>query len=327
MPDVMELIGVVPAPDWGAWEPLALTMLTSGAAALILACLSPMSGRENRFARPFSLAALAAGLAGQAALFVSLEQPLRAYEFFLHPSFTSWTAIGAYIVPLFLISALAMALRTRKPGESNRLCSALAMLPALAVFVYATNEIRACIGRSLWTSPFVPPAFVLAGLAGGVGLAACLASRQKSHGPGSAATALAGFSALTATGCTVMALILPAPEGFAAAVSPWWHAPEMLCLLATAVALIGWRKPRHGALAAGLAGILTGYLLSWKLIHMGQAFACNAATVADKAALLDLVSGPSLLAASGTAGLLIALGILLPVLLPENNSGPARALP
>jgi Ni/Fe-hydrogenase subunit HybB-like protein len=295
-------------------------MLTSGAAALILACLSQLSGREERFARPFSLAALAAGLAGQAALFVSLEQPLRAYEFFLHPAFTSWTAIGAYVVPLFLVGSIAMALRTRQSQASNRLVVALALLPAVAVFVYATNEIMACTGRAAWASPFVPPTFVIAGLAGGVGLAACFASRRKPHGPDSPAASLAGFSAFAAAGCAVMALILPAPAGFAAATSSCWHAPETLCLLTTVVALLGWRTPRRGAMAAGLAGVGGGFLLYWKLIYMGQAFARNAATVADKAALLDLVSGPSLLAVAGTAGLLAALMTLLPVWLPEKNA-------
>lgn len=314
MSEVTELIGVVPAPDWGAWEPLALSMLTAGAAALILACLTLLRGKGERAARPFSLAALIAGLTGQSALFVSLEQPLRAYEFFLHPSSTSWTAAGAYIVPVFLLAALGLVVRTRAPHPGGRLFAALALVPGIAVFVYATNEIMACVGRALWTSPYVPPLFLLAGVAGGLGLAACLAD-GRSAGP--LVRTLGGYSALAAGGCAAMALLLPAPAGFAAEVTVWWHAPGLLCLLAVIAAVIAWRRGRLGAFVAGLCSLSASFLLFWKLIQMGQAFPRDAATVMDKAVFLDLLSGPSLLALAGTVGLLVALGALVPMLLPE----------
>ncbi len=297
MPEAMELIGVVPAPDWGAWEPLALGLLTAGAAALCLAGILSVCGRGGRTVRPLALAALAAGLCGQAALFVSLEQPLRAYEFFLHPSFTSWTAAGAYIVPVFLLCA------------------------ALAVFVYATNEIMACVGRELWTGPLVPLLFVVAGLAGGLGLAACFAAGARASGsPDAVSRALAGSAALAVAGCTVLAVILPASAGFAAVVSPWWHAPDALCLLAACIALAGWRGGGRGAYVAGIAGLAGGFSLFWKLVQLGQAFPRSAATVADRAAFFDLASGPSLLAIAGTAGLLLALCLLLPMVAPERPS-------
>lgn len=317
MPDVMELVGVVPAPDWGALEPLALGMLTAGAAALILAALTLLWGRGERLARPFSLAALIAGLCGQSALFVSLEQPLRAYEFFLHPSTTSWTAAGAYIVPVFLLTAFGLVWRTRRPRPTNRSLAALALLPGIAVFTYATNEIMACVGRALWTSPMLPPLFVLAGLAGGIGLTACLAGGRDAD-PG-VTRALAGYAALGAGACAALAVFLPAPAGFAGAVSLWWHAPDLLCLLALVAAVLGWKSAGRGLYVAGIAGLAADFLLFWKLIQLGQAFPRDAATVADKAAFLDLLSGPSLLALAGTAGLLLALGLLVPALLPEKT--------
>jgi hypothetical protein len=321
MSEVMELMGVVPAPDWGAWEPLALGLLTAGAAALCLAGVLSVFGRGGRAVRPLALAALAAGLCGQAALFVSLEQPLRAYEFFLHPSFTSWTAAGAYIVPVFLLCAALTVFASRGARPVARPLAALAAAAGLAVFVYATNEIMACVGRELWTSLLVPPLFVVAGLAGGLGLAACFAAGARASGsPDAVSRALAGSAALAVAGCTVLAVILPAPAGFAAVVSPWWHAPGALCLLAACVALAGWRGGGRGAYAAGIAGLAAGFLLFWKLIQLGQAFPRNAATVADRAAFLDLASGPSLLAIAGTAGLLLALCLLLPMVAPEKPS-------
>ncbi|WP_029460623.1 NrfD/PsrC family molybdoenzyme membrane anchor subunit [Solidesulfovibrio alcoholivorans] len=320
MPEVMELMGAVPAPDWGAWEPLALGLLTAGAAALCLAGILSVFGRGGRTVRPLALAALAAGLCGQAALFVSLEQPLRAYEFFLHPSFTSWTAAGAYIVPVFLLCAALLVLASRGARPVARSLAALAAA-GLAVFVYATNEIMACVGRELWTGPLVPPLFVVAGLSGGLGLAACFAAGARVPGsPDAASRVLAGFAALAVAGCTVLAVILPAPAGFAAVVSPWWHAPGALCLLTACVALAGWRGGGRGAYAAGIAGLAGGFLLFWKLVQLGQAFPRNAATVADRAAFLDLASGPSLLAIAGTSGLLLALCLLLPVVAPEKPS-------
>jgi len=315
MSEVMELVGVVPAPVWSAWEPLALSMLTAGAAALILAALPLVRGGAGRLSRPFSLAALCAGLTGQAALFVSLEQPLRAYEFFAHPSFTSWTAAGAYIVPLFLLAALFMALRTRSPRPAGKVLPWLALAAGAAVFVYATNEIMACVGRALWTSPLLPVAFVAAGLSGGVGLAACLSS---SGGGQTLDRTLAGYAALGVAACAVLCLVLPAPAGFASSVSVWWRAPDILCLAAVLAALAGWRRPVLD-LASGLSGLAGGFLLFWKLIQMGQAFPRMASTVDDKAAFLDLFSGPSLLALAGTAGLLLALAVLLPALLSDKS--------
>lgn len=323
MSEVMELVGVVPAPDWGAFEPLALGLLTAGAAALFLACLVLLRGRGGRLARLFSLAALSAGLGGQAALFVSLEQPLRAYEFFLHPSFTSWTAAGAYIVPVFLGCALLLVLRTRDPRPLGRPWAALALVPAIAVFVYATNEIMACIGRALWTSPVLPLLFVIAGLAGALGLTTCLACGGRAANDGATPVrVLAGYCVLAGAGCTAMSFLLPAPAGFAGAVSLWWHAPGFVCLLATLLALACWRRQQWGALVSGLAALLGDLMLFWKLIQMGQAFARNAATVDDKAAFFDLLLGSSLLALAGICGLLVGVGLLLPVFLPEKTLTP-----
>lgn len=322
MPDVLELVGALPTPQWGAWEPLALSLLTAGAAALILAAVAAWQGRAP--ARPFALAALAAGVSGQAALFVSLEQPLRAYEFFLHPSFTSWTAAGAYIVPAFLACALLLAWRTRAPGSAGRLPAVAALAAGIAVFVYAANEIMACLGRALWTGPLVPPIFLVAGLSGAVGLAACLAGSSRLTG--ALARTLAGYAALAVAGCTVLAAILPPPPGFAGAVSLWWRAPEALCLLAAVVALAGWRRPGLGIFAAGLAGLAGDFLLFWKLIQLGQAFPRAAATVADKAAFLDLFTFPSLLAVAGIGGLLLALAALLPRVLPQKPLSASQGL-
>jgi predicted membrane protein len=326
MPSVIELVGPVPTPDWGAWEPLALTLLTSGAAALILACLAGLFSRRQRAARPLALAALAAGLAGQAALLISLEQPLRAFELFTRPHFTSWTAVGAFAVPLFLLCAALAAYRARAPRSLGRGFSALALWPAAVVFVYATNEIMACTGRGLWTGPLTPAVFLAAGLSGAVGLACSMAARTDAqndiqigaaHGAGSLAASLAGLSAFGAFLCAALAFALPKPDGFAAATSLWWHAPEVLCLCCAGLAAAGWRRPAHLAPAAGAASLLASFLLYWKLITMGQAFARTASTVADKAAFLDLVSWPTLLATAGAAGLLLALAAVLPALLPE----------
>ncbi|EPR44542.1 Polysulfide reductase NrfD [Desulfovibrio sp. X2] len=323
---VIELANVVPAPVWSAWEPLALSMLTSGAAALLLACLAALPGKGSaspEAQRPLALAALCAGLAGQAALFVSLEQPLRAYEFFLTPSSTSWTALGAYMVPLFLLAALLAVVLTRRGPGLPRAFAAAAVLPAAGVFVYATNEIMACVGRALWTGPLTPLVFLAAGLAGGAGLSCAHAALA---GNARAARPLGLLAALGALLCALLAFLLFAPGGFAAYTDGWWHAPEVLCLIAAAAAtvvlLAGLESsPLFGALA-GIAGLLASLLLFWKLIAMGQSFARNASTFSDGAAFLDILSGRALLAMAGTAGLLLALGVLVPALLPVRI--PAR---
>ena len=171
----------------------------------------------------------------------------------------------------------------------------------------------------MWTGPLVPPAFLVAGLAGGIGLAEYLALRLDPSRRGLPQTSLAAPCAAAAAGCALMALALPTPQGFASATTLWWHTPEALCLLLAAAALAARRHPARLAFAAGPAALLSALLLYWKLINMGQAFARNAATVADKAALLDIISGSALMAVAGAAGLLLALAALLPILLPEQS--------
>ena len=88
----------------------------------------------------------------------------------------------------------------------------------------------------------------------------------------------------------------------------------------------GWRRPGLGVFAAGLAGLAGDFLLFWKLIQLGQAFPRSAATVADRAAFLDLFTFPSLLALAGIAGLLLALATFLPMLLPQKPLPASQGL-
>lgn len=72
-----------------------------------------------------SCIALACGIMG---VFVPLEQPFRVWEFAAHPSFSSWTAWGAYILPLCLLSVLAVLWQSGKEQTATAVAPAAAAL-------------------------------------------------------------------------------------------------------------------------------------------------------------------------------------------------------
>lgn len=309
MDSVLELGGVVPQPVWGAWEPVALMLLASAAGALLLAALGHRVGILSRWVGVFTFTALMAGVAGQVALLGSLEQPLRAYTLYVHPSFTSWTAVGAYVVPLFVVCAASALWQLRVRKELGRVHLLVCTGAACAVFVYASGEIMACTGRIMWGSPLVPVGFVAGGVAGACGLA-CLWGPRAGQGRGLVAL---GLGATLVVG--VLTMLMAPPAGYGRGVTMWWHTPELVTLLGGLLVFAGWHRSAVQVLA-GSAAVTGAFMLFWKLVYMAQVFARSTATFSDKAAMLDVLSGPSLLVVAGMAGLLLALGCLLPRLLP-----------
>lgn len=317
MTDFMELSNVQAALPWGAWEPLALFFLAAGAAAGLLAALAALLGRDVRQVRVCGIAALTSGLVGQTCLLMGLEQPLRAYEFYLRPHFTSWTAWGAYIIPLFLLACLLLLWQSRK--RRVPLWSALAALVAAAfVFLYASREILESVGRVLWITPLLPVAFVVAGLAAACGFVAMLSPR-----PGSA-TPLPSAAVTGAFLCAALAALFRAPQGYAAYATVWWNAPALTALAAAFLALGCLRLFRLPRVAAGLACV-SAFMVFWKVIHMGQAFDRSASTFSDAAAWLDIISPASLLALAGGAGLWLAAAVILSMAFPPAAAGSRPA--
>lgn len=311
----MELSNITPPHVWRAWEPLAFFFLTAGAAATILAALAALRRSTFHAARLFGIVSLACGITGQASLLLGLEQPLRAYELYLRPQFVSWTAWGGFLIPLYLLCTLPLVWPRRKPRVAP-VWIALAVAAACFVFVYAASEILDCIGRALWLSPWLPVAFVLAGLCGALGFACLTASRELA-----AASMLPWAAAAAAFFCVPLSLAFPPPEGFARFATIWWHGPEMLCL---AAALIAALRPRRWFRLTGAMTCLSAFMVFWKIIHMGQAFGRSASTFSDAAAFLDILSPAALLSVAGGAGLWLAQVVILRMLFPAAAVDSAR---
>jgi hypothetical protein len=319
MADIRDLVPFVAAPQWGAWEPVALSMIVSGAMAMVAASLASWQAGNQARTSLFafvSVCALACGLYGVS---VPLEQPWRAWEFYARPAFTSWTAWGAWLAPLCLVCGLVLLWRMRPGRGAPRAMSLSGLASGCLVLAYATGEVRACVGRELWASPWSTLALLAAGATGAAGLAVLLGPCVPGgDGPVSAyRRKLSLACALMAVCCLLPALLVRAPEGFAPLVGPWWHGPEVLMALAGTCALaVGSRRPRAMA-ARGAAGVLAAVLLTWKIIHMGEIFGRNASLYPARLAFSDLVSAEALAAFTGTAGLMLLLALALPRLMPS----------
>lgn len=317
MPDFMELSNVRAALPWGTWEPLALFFVSAGAAAALLACAAALLRRDSTLVRACGIAALASGAAGQASLLMGLEQPLRAYEFYLRPHFTSWTAWGAYVIPLLLLGSLLLVWRSRRVRVSPLWC-----LPALAgavlVFVYAGNEIRECVGRALWATPLLTPTLVVAGLTAACAFTALAVPAERAARP--PFLSLVVFAVIGAFLCAAATVLYRPPAGYAAFATLWWNAPGLVALGAAILALVCLRLFHLPRLAA-VPVCLSAFMVYWKIIHMGQAFDRAASTFSDADAWADIFSPSSLLALAGGAGLWLALILVLGLLFPVRAAG------
>jgi hypothetical protein len=317
MSNLINVLPLTSGPVWGAWEALALALLTSAGAGMCLAALLTLAGRSASVARPLIIMSLTTALVGLVALAMGLEQPQRAWEFLSTPSATSWTAVGAYIVPLFVVCCALAFFRARQRGVPGKPLLLVAALFGLAVLAYASLEIGSCVGRQMWTSPWLPLAFAAAGVTGASGLAfgAGVGADEPAN-----ARVLAGVLAVAALVSGLALLALP-PSAPLSGGWFWWHLPDILCLLAGGVSLLGWSQPGRFRLLLSGAGIVTVLLAYWKIILMGQSISRLGLTFSGGGALTATLTGSALLALAGCLGLLVAGGILLTSIWPATQAG------
>lgn len=131
MREIIDLVPFVNAPEWGAWEPLALTMILAGGVSTLGAGIAVL-----RRAKPFmvyvlavaAISSLACGLLG---VFVPLEQPLRVWEFAaILPS-----APGQPGEPTFCPCAFcALWFWFGRAAKNSRSTAALHLRPCVLVF-------------------------------------------------------------------------------------------------------------------------------------------------------------------------------------------------
>lgn len=325
MHEFIDLVPFVQAPEWGAWEPLALTMILAGGIAAIAAGIAALRRMQPALVQIFALTALCAVASGLLGVFVPLEQPLRVWEFVAHPSFSSWTAWGAYILPLCLLSVLLLLWQSGAGRNSSRLAGAAAVCMGILALAYATGEVRACLGRALWTGYWSQLGLLAAGFAAASGLALLAGLRLLFDDfacGGEHAVLLLKLGGVCLGGnllCVLMALFMGAPQGYAPYVDMWWHGPEaLMALLALCTIACGNGSAARLAMR-GVCAVFSAILLLWKIIHMGEIFGRNATLYPARAAFTDLLTLDALTAFSGTLGLLVVLAVVLPTVLPSSQ--------
>jgi tetrathionate reductase subunit C len=317
MPKVIELVNVPPTLTWEILEPLALALLTAAACAILLAGGLTVAGRGRQTRGGLFVTGIAAAITGLGALTLSLGNPFHLYMFMVSPSFSSWTTIGTFLLPVFLgLSLLALYLDGDGDGRA-RPVAGLAALFALGVLTYASREIGYLQGRAMWHSAALPLGFVLAGLSGGTGLAALLCGLKRRSMPAWPVLLMSAASLC----CAGAGFLLTPPEGYALAAPQAW---TILSLIGAAGGVLGLiaLKARGLVPLAGLVAYAGGLGFYVRLIFLGQSIPRNSFTAVDAQAVAHLVSAHSLLILAGSLVFLIGIGMVLGGLF--SNVGMAR---
>jgi hypothetical protein len=237
--------------------------------------------------------------------------------FMVSPSFSSWTTIGTFLLPVFLgLSLLALHLDSGGDGRA-RFVAGLAILFALGVLTYASREIGYLQGRVMWKSAVLPLGFVLAGLSGATGLAAVLCGLRRRVAPIWLLPLMSGASLL----CAWAGFLLTPPEGYVLSAPTAWTALSLIGVAGGVFGLIGL-KARGLAPLAGLVAYGAGLGFYIRLIFLGQSIPRNSYTAVDTQAVAHLFSAQSLLILAGSLIFLLGVGVVLGGLF--SNSGMAR---
>lgn len=169
-------------PPWG-WR-VSSYFLTKGVAAgaMMLAALLLSLGAEGSALADVVPGALAlAGIAATGGFLVSdLKQPRRFHYLFTKPQWRSWLTIGAQLINLAALVALAFTAASVLDLAGLRDALRFALVPAgILLASYTAFLFNQCEGRDLWQSPLLFPHTVVNALVAGasaLGIAALFVS-------------------------------------------------------------------------------------------------------------------------------------------------------
>jgi formate-dependent nitrite reductase membrane component NrfD len=115
-----------------------------------------------------------------------LKRPDRVLYLFLRPQWRSWLAIGAQIINLAALVALAFLVASIAGAGDVRDALRWAMVPAgIALAGYTAFLFNQCEGRDLWQSPLLLPHTIINAIlagAGALGIAGLFASAPTADG-------------------------------------------------------------------------------------------------------------------------------------------------
>lgn len=353
MNTTVEVLGFASEPSWQLWAVQYFFLIGISTTAFFLS-LPGLVGRSPQWrsvSRRALLVALVCGLAAPVALLADLHQPGRFLNFYLHPNFGSWMAWGSFFIPLYLFGLLLytwLCLRSQlaaMAGQGNRLAGfyralaygghtnigairAAALVAALGaglVLIYSGMEVMVVSARPLWHSPLLPLLFAATALAGGLAMtglfevlagkkdSAILLNRWLAGSQWLILAILAVWAVLALTGGAAATR-----EAFAALRgSPGWLL-SIAALPGISVLVLWLARTRSAAqLAPALLALLGAWLLRWIVFMGGQGIPKMGATFQ---AYSTSLTTDSVLGVIGTAGLCLALYIILTSFIPWDEA-------
>ena len=359
-PSIVEVVNVSREVAWLPWavQYFFLIGLSLGAFLLSLSWFVLRRPAWQRASRIALLGALTCGLTAPVALLADLHQPGRFLNFYLHPNLGSWMAWGAFFIPLYLsglmlYSWLALRPDLKRMADAGgrgaavyrllaygghdtlaaiRAATVLALAGAALVALYTGMEVMVVSARPLWNTPFLPLQFFITAVAGAIGLVLVL---DRLVGDGNAARQapllrllaltqllalvtgaawlLVGLSGLSPRHAEALAQVAPSAAWRITAV---WAAGSALVTLWLAVWRPQWR------LAAGLIALHSAWMMRWTVFIGGQGIPKTGAGYYSYTLPLG---HDGMLGIVGTAGLWIAILILLISVLPWGGERRAQA--
>lgn len=231
------LVTEIVVPRYGlAWYPWAVQyffLVALSYCTLWLSAPGLLGAKSWRNTTRIALfACVSTTLVAPVALLADLHQPLRFWHFYAHPTPWSWMSIGAFILPLYVSTVIALGYLYWRPAmlglrDSAGLQGLVARLVCLGnwqtpvrliplltlaalvlstgIIVYTGAEVAVVKGRPLWNTVWLPVMFLATGMLGATGLVLVL---NRLSGVRSALVSRRMLSIMTFTGlaCGLVAL-------------------------------------------------------------------------------------------------------------------------
>lgn len=196
------LVTEIVVPRYGlAWYPWAVQYFFLVALSYCTLWLSApgLLGAKNwrNTTKVALLACVSTTLVAPVALLADLHQPLRFWHFYAHPTPWSWMSIGAFLLPVYVGTVVALGYLCWRPamlGQRNAsglqglvarlvclgswntprrlipLLTLAALVLSTGIILYTGAEIAVVKGRPLWNTPWLPVMFLTTGMLGATGL-------------------------------------------------------------------------------------------------------------------------------------------------------------
>lgn len=359
---IIELINVAQDPAWLAWgvQYFFLIGVSIGAFLLTLPRYLWQLEQYDKAARLALIVALCCAIAAPVALVSDLHQPARFYQFYLHPTPTSWMSWGSFLLPSYVLLLLVYAWLIYRPGlalqatrrrglvaalskllamggsNSQRLVTLagwLTLVSALLVALYTGTEMAVVKARPLWHGPMMPLLFLITGISGAAGFSLLLnrlladndirASQQLGRVMGQGLSLVLVVTLLWfLAGASGASASGQALQRLAMEYNPLSFTLVwlLLCSLLPLV-LLGLVRAQYYWLAGSLA-LLGAWMFRWSMFMDGQRIPKTGAGFYDYGIPLGHEGWLGML---GTLGLCVALLVILTSILPWQAEAPGAS--